>query len=81
MTPYIFDDRCNFEHVAEKLRQWYDTPAKIRKEYGMQGLKFVSDPKIGMSAKNMGDRFIKNINLTFDKWTPRKAYTLFNAGE
>ncbi len=81
MTPYIFDDRCKFEHVGIRMKEWYDTPAEKRKEYGMEGHKFVNDPAVGMSSKEMSNRFIKYINLTLDKWAPRKRYTLYKVGE
>tara|TARA_R100000458_G_scaffold59684_1_gene71143 strand:- start:3775 stop:5163 length:1389 start_codon:yes stop_codon:yes gene_type:complete len=80
-TPYIFDDRCKFEHVAKRLREWYDTSKDQRREYGLRGREFVTDPKIGMSATEMGHRFIKHIDSTLDKWTPKAKHTLYNVGE
>ena len=32
-----------------------------------------------MSAKAMSDNFINHMETAFDKWTPRKRYTLFKA--
>ena len=23
-TPYIFDDRCRFDDVVDRLKEWYD---------------------------------------------------------
>ena len=31
---------------------------------------------IALSAKEMNNRFIKNIDTTFKKWKPRKRYTM-----
>ncbi len=81
MTPYIFDDRCKFEHVAERMMEWYNTPSVQRKDFGLEGRKFVMDPKIGMSASEMGKRFIKHINETLERWTPRRKHSLYKIGE
>ena len=81
MTPYIFDDRCKFEHVAIRMKEWYDTPAEKRKECGQMGREYVMDPKVGMSAKEMGNRFIKYINMTLEKWKPRKRHSIYKVGE
>ncbi len=81
MTPYIFDDRCKFEHVALRLKEWYDQSPEVRKENGMKGYAYVNDPKVGMGSKEMANRFVKYINLTLEKWTPREKYSLYKAGE
>ncbi len=81
MTPYIFDDRCKFEHVAKRMREWYDTPIESRVQCGLEGRKFVTDPKVGMGAKEMGRRFIKHINATLEKWEPRAKHALYKVGE
>jgi len=81
MTPYIFDDRCKFEHVAERMKEWYNTPSVQRKDFGLEGRKFVTNPDVGMSAKEMGNRFIKHINTTLKNWKPRAKHTLYKIGE
>ena len=79
MTPYIFDDRCKFEHVAIRMQEWYKTPPQTREACGLAGREFVTDPKIGLSSEEMANRFVKYINETLEKWTPRKRYTVYKA--
>ena len=79
MTPYIFDDRCKFEHVGIRMKEWYDMSPEKRRECGLAGRAFAMDPKIGLSSKEMCNRFVKYINETFEKWTPRKRYTIYKA--
>ena len=35
--------------------------------------------EIGMSAKLMCERFIHDMEAGFEKWTPRKRFTLYKA--
>ena len=78
-TPYIYDDRCNSEDAAEGLKYFYDMSEEERKECGEKGMEFVQTDEIGMSAENMCKRFTKDMNTTFEKWKPRKRYTLYKA--
>jgi glycosyltransferase involved in cell wall biosynthesis len=78
-TPYIYDDRCNSEDAAEGLKYFYDMDEEERKECGEKGLEFVKTEEIGMTAENMSKRFTKDMNTVFDKWKPRKRYTLYKA--
>lgn len=76
-TPYIFDDRCSFTDVAKAIKQWYDTPADIRIEYGIEGSKYVKSKEVGMSAKHMGERFIKAIDTVIENWAPKTGITIW----
>ena len=78
-TPYIFDDRCRFDDVAEKMKEWYDMDAELRIDCGMNGHEFVKEEKVMMSAKAMCQNFIDHMNTAFDKWKPRKRYSIFKA--
>jgi glycosyltransferase involved in cell wall biosynthesis len=74
-TPYIFDDRVNFEDVANAMMKWWETPANIREECGAAGRSFCLDN--GLTAQQMGDKMIEMINhlLKMPK-QPRLRYTL-----
>jgi glycosyltransferase involved in cell wall biosynthesis len=76
-TPYIFDDRCRFDDVADAIKYWYDMAVEDRVEAGAKGREFVLDPEIGMSVKHMSDRFVESMDTCFEKWTPREKFTLF----
>ena len=76
-TPYIYDDRCRFDDVADRLKEWYDTPKEERKEAGLKGREWMLKEEIGMSCKNMCERFVHDMEQAFEKWTPRKRFTLY----
>jgi glycosyltransferase involved in cell wall biosynthesis len=78
-TPYIFDDRPRFEDFADALKEWYDMEPEKRKECGLKGHEFVMSDDAQMSAKAMCQNFADHMNTTFEKWTPRKRFTIFNA--
>ena len=78
-TPYIFDDRPSYEDAADGIKHFYDMSADERKECGEKGVEFVQMEEIGMTAENMSNRFIKDMDTAFEKWTPRKRFTLYKA--
>ena len=78
-TPYIFDDRPRFEDFADALKGWYDMEPEKRRECGMKGHEFVMGDDAMMSAKAMSQNFIDHMDTAFEKWTPRKRYTIFKA--
>ena len=43
----------------------------------MKGREFVRDEKIGMTAKNMCNRFIKDMENAWDKFEPRKKFSIY----
>jgi glycosyltransferase involved in cell wall biosynthesis len=75
-TPYIFDDRCRWDDVADRLKEWYDTPKDERVNAGLKGREWMMTEEIGMSSKHMCDRFVHDMEQTWEKWTPRKRFTL-----
>ena len=78
-TPYIFDDRCRWDDVADRLKEWYDTPKEERKEIGETGREWMLKEEIGMSCTNMCERFVHDMDMAWEKWTPRKRFTLYKA--
>ena len=78
MTPYIFDDRCKFEDVAEAIGYWYSMTKESRDECGMAGHEWVMGEESTMSASVMCKSFIRCINTCLEKWTPRKRFTLYS---
>jgi len=75
LTPYIFDDRCQYEDAGEALLEWYNVGPKERERCGELGRQFVNGDG-RMTAKHMSESFIKNIDTTLENWKPRKKYTL-----
>ena len=78
-TPYIFDDRCRWDDVGDKILEWYDMSEDKRRECGEKGVEFVNDSEIMMSGKMMSQNFIDQMDTGFEKWTPRKRYSIFKA--
>ena len=76
-TPFIFDDRARFDDVAEKIKEWYDTPSIQRKDFGLQGREFVTGKQSMLSAKEMCKGFVRGINSTLKNWKPRKRFSLY----
>ena len=75
MTPYIFDDRCQYEDAGEALLEWYNEGPEERERCGELGRQFVLNEG-RMTGKHMSDSFIENIETCFEKWKPREKYTM-----
>tara|TARA_R110002020_G_scaffold65082_6_gene172079 strand:- start:580 stop:1974 length:1395 start_codon:yes stop_codon:yes gene_type:complete len=76
-TPYIYDDRPRSEDFADVIKEWYDMGAEERQRCGKLGHEFVMSDESMMSATAMSNNFISHMDTAFDKWTPRKRYTIF----
>jgi len=73
-TPYIFDDRCDWEDAADRIKEWYDMDEEERRRCGILGHQFVMSDDSMMSARAMCGLFIDHMETAFEKWTPRKRY-------
>ena len=78
-TPYIYDDRPRSEDFADALKEWYDMGDDERKRCGKLGHEFVMSDDASMSATAMSNLFIEHMDTAFEKWTPRKRFTMFKA--
>jgi glycosyltransferase involved in cell wall biosynthesis len=78
-TPYIFDDRCDWEDAGDAIKYWYDMGKESRDECGIKGHEFVMSEEVMMSAKMMGKNFIDHMETAFEKWTPRKKFNIYKA--
>jgi glycosyltransferase involved in cell wall biosynthesis len=75
-TPYIYDDRCAPEDVAEAIQQAYSMDKEEREERGLAGREWVLSEESMMSAKNMGRNIIKYVDQTFQEFVPRTKYDI-----
>ena len=75
LTPYIFDDRCQYEDAGEALLEWYNEGPEERKRKGEVGRQFVLNEG-RMTGKHLSDSFIKNIDTAFKNWKPQPKYTM-----
>ena len=71
-TPYIFDDIACYKETGDAIEFWYHTSKEERDARGLQGREHFMSEATGLSAENMGKRFIKDMNTCFTKWKPRK---------
>ena len=75
-TPYIFDDRVDFEEVGDALLDLYSVPREERKSRGKSGREYMLDPNTGLSRSNMGIRVRESILNCIDNFTPRNSFEL-----
>ena len=75
-TPYIFDDRESFEDVALKMKEIYDIRSEL-KDRGEKGREFVLSEEVGMTAKNMCNRFINDMETAWKEFEPRKKFSIY----
>jgi glycosyltransferase involved in cell wall biosynthesis len=78
LTPYIFDDRCDWKDAGNQLLELYNMTREERKRRGMSGREYAMGPGM-MTAEKMGELFVEHINTTLENWTPRERYTLVKA--
>ena len=76
-TPYIFDDRCRPEDVAEALLQAYNLPKEERDAKGLKAREWVTSDESGMSARQMCENVIDAMNESFEKFKPRERFELY----
>ena len=75
-TPYIFDDRVQYEDVADAIRYWYDKGPEERERCGEVGRQWAKQKNIGMDVKEMANRFVDSVEGAFKNWKPSERYTL-----
>lgn len=74
-TPYIFDDRVDFEDVTPLIRKFYDMSREERKEKGLKGRAWMlSDGNL--SHKYMCSSLIDGMETAFENWKPREKYQI-----
>ena len=74
-TPYIFDDRVDFEDITPLIMGWYQMGREERKKAGLKGRKhFLGEGKLGV--KDMCDSLVEGMDGAFENWKPRKKYSL-----
>ena len=80
-TPYIFDDRCRWEDVTERLIEVYNLSSEERKSRGLAGREWAISDEAGFTTSHQANRFVSAVNELFDTWSPREKYELINTNE
>jgi hypothetical protein len=80
-TPYIWDDKLDFRELALAIQKVYEMSPEERTENGKAAREWVTSDESGMSARMMCKNIIKDIDLTLEKFTPRKTFEFIKTGE
>jgi glycosyltransferase involved in cell wall biosynthesis len=75
LTPYIFDDRCDWTDAAEQILAVYRLYPEERARVGELGRQYLLGPG-QFSSDRMCELFIENIDKVIENWTPRDRYTI-----
>jgi len=77
-TPYIFDDRCDWEEAGNKLIEIYNIPAKERRERALKGREWMLSEESRMSSSEMSKLIVQDINILLENWKPKKPFELID---
>jgi len=77
ITPYIWDDRLDFRDLANAIQQVYELTPEEREKNGKAAREWVTSDESGMSARMMCNNVIKDIDLTLEKFIPKKSFEFF----
>ena len=81
MTPYIFDDRCAWEDVCDRIKEVYELTPKERKSRGLKGREWALGDEAGFTAEHQAQRVMESFDELFSVWEPRGDYEIVNATE
>ena len=76
LTPYIFGSQCSVEDGAIALMKVYKMGPEERQRRGMAGREWILSDESKCTAKAMGQNFIDNLSVLFEKWEPRKRFNV-----
>ena len=76
MPPYIFASQVSVEDAAIALMKCYKMGKEERMRRGMKGREWVISDESGFTAKAMGQGFIDNLDILFEKWKPQPRFTV-----
>ena len=78
-TPYIFDDRADFQDAARMIENVYDAKMnnpEYYKEICNAAREWVTSEESGMSASNMCKNVTKHVNEVLATWKPKHKFEL-----
>ena len=80
-TPYIYDDRCRWEDVTERLVEVYNLSKEERKARGLKGREWAISEEAGFTTFHQANKVIEAFSTLFNTWKPREKYDITNATE
>ena len=80
-TPYIFDDRCAWEDVCDRIKEVYELTPEECKSRGLKGREWALGDEAGFTAEHQAQRVMEAFDELFSVWEPRGDYEIVNATE
>jgi glycosyltransferase involved in cell wall biosynthesis len=80
-TPYIYDDRCAWEDVTDRIKEVYNLSPEEREKRGLAGRKWAMSDEAGFTGERQGKRVIEAFDELFKTWKPREKYEIINANK
>jgi glycosyltransferase involved in cell wall biosynthesis len=80
-TPYIYDDRCAWEDVTDRIKEVYNLSPEEREKRGLAGRKWAMSDEAGFTGEKQGKRVIEAFDELFKTWKPREKYEIINANK
>ena len=75
-TPYIYASQVDIEDAGLALLKCYKLGREEIQRRGLIGRKWLLSEETRMTARGMGQNFIDNINILFNKWEPVEKYNV-----
>lgn len=73
-TPFLFEDRCDVDDVADAIKQMYDLGKEERIRRGKKGREFMLN---NLSSKIMCNGIVQGIMKTFISYKKKEKYKLY----
>jgi glycosyltransferase involved in cell wall biosynthesis len=80
-TPYIFDDRCRPEDVAEELFNLFQLPREERKRKGLEGRAWATSEEASLTSELMSVKVVEALEELFTTWIPREKFEFIKIQE
>ena len=74
-TPYIFDDRVDFEDISPLIMDWYKTPKEDRDAAALKGRKWMLGDGL-LSREAMCQTLVDGMEGAFANWKPKQKFKL-----
>jgi len=74
-TPYIFDDRIDFEEITPLIMEWYNTPKKDRDIAAQKGREWMLTDGL-LSREAMCQTLVDGMEGAFANWKPKQKFKL-----
>ena len=74
-TPYIFDDRVDFEDITPLIMDWYKMTKEDRESAGLKGREWMLGEGI-LSREAMCKTLVDGMDGAFENWKPKQKFKL-----